>query len=127
MEPPKILHTDFYNEILDNVDLLQEYKNWQNPEYQGGFSFCQYPFLITISGKRTILQKDSETQMIQQAEVRYSDFLMHAELINDYFFDGMFRFWCNVSCNYISGNSTFRKPSKQLYSKGKKLIWTICF
>ncbi|KAF6035865.1 HECTD2 [Bugula neritina] len=68
MEPPKILHTDFYNEILDNVDLLQEYKNWQNPEYQGGFSFCQYPFLITISGKRTILQKDSETQMIQQAE-----------------------------------------------------------
>lgn len=71
LDPPVIAHTEFYNETLDNVDLFREYSNWQDPAQQlNGFSFCQYPFLLTISAKRFILQKDSETQMISQARVR---------------------------------------------------------
>ena len=34
------------------------------------FSFCQYPFILSIAAKRSILQKDSEQQMIIQARVR---------------------------------------------------------
>jgi hypothetical protein len=36
------------------------------------FSFCQYPFVLSIAAKRSILQKDSEQQMIVQARVRVS-------------------------------------------------------
>lgn len=70
-QPPLISHSEFYNESLDNVDLFREYNNWQNPTNHGGFSFCQYPFLLSITAKRFILQKDSETQMINQARVGY--------------------------------------------------------
>ncbi|XP_067930960.1 probable E3 ubiquitin-protein ligase HECTD2 [Watersipora subatra] len=66
-EPSMISYSDFYNETLNNIDLYKEYENWQNPEFKGGFSFCQYPFLLTISAKRLILRKDSEQQMISQA------------------------------------------------------------
>ena len=34
------------------------------------FTFCQYPFLLTLSAKRYLLQKDSESQMIEVARVR---------------------------------------------------------
>ena len=33
------------------------------------FSFCQYPFILSIAAKRTILQRDSEQQMIIMARV----------------------------------------------------------
>ena len=33
------------------------------------FSFCQYPFLLSLGAKRYILQKDSESQMIEVARV----------------------------------------------------------
>ena len=33
------------------------------------FSFCQYPFILSIAAKRSILQKDSEQQMIVMARV----------------------------------------------------------
>ena len=33
------------------------------------FSFCQYPFILSIKAKRTILQRDSEQQMVHMARV----------------------------------------------------------
>ena len=39
------------------------------------FSFCQYPFILSIAAKRSILQKDSEQQMIIQARVRLRCFV----------------------------------------------------
>ena len=33
------------------------------------FSFCQYPFLLSIEAKMKILKKDSEDQMITTAKV----------------------------------------------------------
>ncbi|XP_021361218.1 probable E3 ubiquitin-protein ligase HECTD2 isoform X1 [Mizuhopecten yessoensis] len=58
---------DFYNSSLDFMDLMAEYYTWQNPSHCSGFSFCQYPFILSISAKRSILQKDSEQQMIIMA------------------------------------------------------------
>ena len=93
--PPKVSFDEFYNESLDHMDLMQvqksawkavknssfsssivklasndifqEYCNWQNPQKPGQFSYCQYPFVISIVGKRNILTKDSEQQMILTA------------------------------------------------------------
>ncbi|XP_070212088.1 probable E3 ubiquitin-protein ligase HECTD2 [Littorina saxatilis] len=66
-QPPLVAHTDFYNSTLDHLDLMAEYYAWQNPSSHAGFSFCQYPFILSIAAKRSVLQKDSEQQMIIQA------------------------------------------------------------
>ncbi|PIK51354.1 hypothetical protein BSL78_11758, partial [Apostichopus japonicus] len=63
----RIPYTSFYNTTLDHIDLMKEYHAWQNPVNKDGFTFCQYPFLLSLQGKRTILQKDSEQQMIMTA------------------------------------------------------------
>ncbi|CAI9733271.1 probable E3 ubiquitin-protein ligase HECTD2 [Octopus vulgaris] len=60
---------DFYNDHLEQLDLLAEYYKWQSVSSNGGFSFCQYPFILSISAKRTILQRDSEQQMIVMARI----------------------------------------------------------
>lgn len=65
--PPLLVYTDFYNMALDHMDLMQEYYTWQNPERANQFSYCQYPFVLSIVAKQHILTKDSEQQMILTA------------------------------------------------------------
>lgn len=52
-------YTDFYNSTLDHIDLMKEYLTWQSPEKPGQFSYCQYPFILSIAAKRFILTKVS--------------------------------------------------------------------
>jgi len=65
--PPLVEYTEFYNTALDHMDLMKEYYIWQNPDKPGQFSYCQYPFILSIVAKRHILTKDSEQQMILTA------------------------------------------------------------
>ncbi|XP_071946832.1 probable E3 ubiquitin-protein ligase HECTD2 [Antedon mediterranea] len=65
--PNKLVYTKFYSDALDTIDLMKEYYAWQNPSNYHSFSFCQYPFLLSLQAKRAILQKDSEHQMIMTA------------------------------------------------------------
>ncbi|XP_061491457.1 probable E3 ubiquitin-protein ligase HECTD2 isoform X2 [Rhineura floridana] len=65
--PPIIPYTDFYNSTLDHIDLMEEYHNWQCYGNSHRFSFCQYPFIISIAAKKVIIQRDSEQQMINIA------------------------------------------------------------
>jgi len=65
--PTIIDYTEFYNIALDHMDLMKEYYTWQNPDKPGQFSYCQYPFILSIVAKRHILTKDSEQQMILTA------------------------------------------------------------
>ncbi|XP_076066070.1 putative E3 ubiquitin-protein ligase HECTD2 [Oratosquilla oratoria] len=66
--PPSLLHyTEFYNHALDHLDLMAEYRTWQVPEKPDSFSYCQYPFILSIVAKRHILTKDAEQQMILTA------------------------------------------------------------
>ncbi|XP_064101455.1 probable E3 ubiquitin-protein ligase HECTD2 [Macrobrachium nipponense] len=65
---PSLLHyTEFYNHALDHLDLMSEYRTWQVPDKPDSFSFCQYPFILSIVAKRHILTKDAEQQMILTA------------------------------------------------------------
>ncbi|CAL1526466.1 unnamed protein product, partial [Lymnaea stagnalis] len=65
--PHLVPYVEFYNSTLDHLDLMAEYYAWQNPSSHAGFSFCQYPFILSIAAKKSILQKDSEQQMIIMA------------------------------------------------------------
>ncbi|KAI5707004.1 hypothetical protein M8J76_014059 [Diaphorina citri] len=76
MYPPLVDYTEFYNSALDHIDLMQEYFNWQNPQKSENFSFCQYPFILSIIAKRYILTKDSEQQMILTARKSLVDKMM---------------------------------------------------
>ncbi|XP_037506563.2 probable E3 ubiquitin-protein ligase HECTD2 [Rhipicephalus sanguineus] len=65
---PNILnYTEFYNSALDHIDLMSEYYRWQSPGKHTKFSYCQYPFILSIVAKKSILQRDSEQQMILNA------------------------------------------------------------
>lgn len=50
-------YIEFYNDALDHLDLIQEYRTWQVPDKQDTFSYCQYPFMLSIVAKRHILTK----------------------------------------------------------------------
>ncbi|XP_034786972.1 probable E3 ubiquitin-protein ligase HECTD2 isoform X1 [Pan paniscus] len=67
VHPPLIPYTDFYNSTLDHIDLMEEYHTWQNFGNSHRFSFCQYPFVISVAAKKIIIQRDSEQQMINIA------------------------------------------------------------
>ncbi|XP_044276571.1 probable E3 ubiquitin-protein ligase HECTD2 isoform X2 [Varanus komodoensis] len=67
VNPPLVPYMDFYNSTLDHIDLMEEYHNWQCYGNSQRFSFCQYPFIISIAAKKVIIQKDSEQQMINIA------------------------------------------------------------
>ncbi|XP_074602235.1 putative E3 ubiquitin-protein ligase HECTD2 isoform X3 [Brevipalpus obovatus] len=62
-----VQYTEFYNSALDHINLIAEYHRWQNPSKHNKFSYCQFPFILSIVAKKTIFQKDSEQQMIVNA------------------------------------------------------------
>nr|XP_053648254.1 probable E3 ubiquitin-protein ligase HECTD2 [Cherax quadricarinatus] len=66
-QTPLLHYSEFYNHALDHLDLMAEYRTWQVPERPDSFSFCQYPFILSIVAKRHILTKDAEQQMILTA------------------------------------------------------------
>ncbi|KAK9709845.1 putative E3 ubiquitin-protein ligase [Basidiobolus ranarum] len=52
---------NFYNTLVDYIDLVLDYDSWQ--QRSGRFSFCQYPFLISMGAKTRILEVDARRQM----------------------------------------------------------------
>ncbi|ORY03980.1 hypothetical protein K493DRAFT_206334, partial [Basidiobolus meristosporus CBS 931.73] len=52
---------NFYNTLVDYTDLVSDYDSWQ--QRSGRFSFCQYPFLISMGAKTRILEADAKRQM----------------------------------------------------------------
>ncbi|XP_067908690.1 probable E3 ubiquitin-protein ligase HECTD2 isoform X4 [Heterodontus francisci] len=67
--PPIIPFMDFYNSTLDHIDLLEEYHIWQCYGNSHRFSFCQFPFILSLAAKKVIIQRDSEQQMITVARL----------------------------------------------------------
>uniref|UniRef100_A0A914V3A1 HECT-type E3 ubiquitin transferase n=1 Tax=Plectus sambesii TaxID=2011161 RepID=A0A914V3A1_9BILA len=59
--------TDFYNNSLDHWDLMTDFNQWQSPITSVGFSFCHYPFILSITAKKQLLEGHAEQQMIANA------------------------------------------------------------
>nr|XP_032808355.1 probable E3 ubiquitin-protein ligase HECTD2 isoform X3 [Petromyzon marinus] len=64
---PRLPYSEFYNSSLDHVDLTQEYLAWQCNPRAKRFSFCQFPWMLSIHAKKAIIQQDSEQQMVTMA------------------------------------------------------------
>ncbi|XP_035713374.1 probable E3 ubiquitin-protein ligase HECTD2 isoform X1 [Folsomia candida] len=113
---PALLHySEFYNSALDHVDLMQEYWRWQSPERPGQFSYCQYPFMLSIVAKRIILTKDAEHQMILVARRSLvAKVARHQTPQIDIFFLNI-----NVRRNYLVADSLKEIASKQKDLKKK--------
>ncbi|CAG2103150.1 unnamed protein product, partial [Medioppia subpectinata] len=85
--PNVINYIEFYNYALDHINLMSEYYRWQNPSKTNRFSYCQYPFILSIVAKKTILQRDSEQQMILNARQSLLNRAIHQQMADiDVFF-----------------------------------------
>ncbi|KAF4983749.1 hypothetical protein FZEAL_901, partial [Fusarium zealandicum] len=74
--------TDFYNSMIDYTDLVADFENWE--ARRGKFSFCQYPFLLSIWAKNHILEHDARRQMQSKARDAFFDSIMSRKAINQF-------------------------------------------
>ncbi|KAK0723137.1 hypothetical protein B0T26DRAFT_740165 [Lasiosphaeria miniovina] len=74
--------SDFYTTLLDESDLVADFENWERKK--GKFSFCQYPFLLSIGAKIQILEHDARRQMENKARDAFFSSIMTHRTIQQY-------------------------------------------
>lgn len=75
--------SDFYLSIIDySADLVADFEAWEAK--RGKFSFCQYPFLLSIRSKTEILEHDARRQMQNKARDAFFDSIMSRRAVNQY-------------------------------------------
>jgi E3 ubiquitin-protein ligase HECTD2 len=68
--------------MLDFVDLVADFENWESRKAK--FSFCQYPFLLSIWAKTQILEHDAQRQMKNRARDAFFDSIMSRRTVSQY-------------------------------------------
>lgn len=74
--------TDFYNSMIDYADLVADFESWESKRAK--FSFCQYPFLLSIWAKTRILEHDAHRQMESKARDAFFDSIMTRRNVSQY-------------------------------------------
>ncbi|KAI8823394.1 uncharacterized protein EV422DRAFT_565344 [Fimicolochytrium jonesii] len=78
---------ELYNTLVDYVDLYRDFKIWQE-DRTGAFSFCQYPFLVSLGGKMQaeaqIMEADAKRQMAERFKEAFYRTALHG-LVTDPF------------------------------------------
>ncbi|KAF4635728.1 hypothetical protein G7Y89_g2375 [Cudoniella acicularis] len=74
--------SDFYNTLLDYSDLIADFEAWE--ARRGKFSFCQYPFFLSIWAKIQIMEHDARRQMEVKAREAFFDSIMTRKTVNQY-------------------------------------------
>ncbi len=74
--------SDFYATLLDSSDLIADFEAWE--QKRGKFSFCQYPFLLSIWAKIQILEYDARRQMQNKARDAFFDSIMTRRNVDQY-------------------------------------------
>lgn len=77
-----IATTDFYNSLLDCSDLIADFEAWESRRSK--FSFCQYPFFLSIWAKIQIMEYDARRQMEVKAREAFFDSIMTRKTIKQY-------------------------------------------
>ncbi|KAI9266929.1 hypothetical protein BDA99DRAFT_507009 [Phascolomyces articulosus] len=75
LQSNKLPISDFYNTMVDYVNLLADFESWQSRS--GKFAFCQYPFLISMGAKMQILEADAKRQMETKWREAFFNMLFH--------------------------------------------------
>jgi E3 ubiquitin-protein ligase HECTD2 len=74
--------SSFYNTLLDYSDLVADFEAWEAG--RGKFSFCQYPFFLSIWAKIQIMEHDARRQMEVKAREAFFDSIMTRKTVNQY-------------------------------------------
>jgi E3 ubiquitin-protein ligase HECTD2 len=74
--------SSFYNTLLDYSDLVADFEAWEAG--RGKFSFCQYPFFLSIWAKIQIMEYDARRQMEVKAREAFFDSIMTRKTVNQY-------------------------------------------
>lgn len=74
--------SDFYNTLLDYSDLIADFEAWE--ARRGKFTFCQYPFFLSIWAKIQIMEHDARRQMEVKAREAFFDSIMTHKTVNQY-------------------------------------------
>ncbi|KAJ4998075.1 putative E3 ubiquitin-protein ligase [Colletotrichum sp. SAR 10_66] len=74
--------SDFYNTMIDYTDLVAEFEAWESK--RGRFSFCQYPFLLSMWAKSQILEHDARRQQMTKARDAFFDSIMTRRAVTQF-------------------------------------------
>ncbi|KAI1613385.1 hect domain ubiquitin protein ligase E3 [Exophiala viscosa] len=72
----------FYNTMLDYADLIADFDTWESTKSK--FTFCQYPFFLSIYAKIHILEYDARRQMEVKAREAFFDSILSRKAISQY-------------------------------------------
>ncbi|EED16780.1 ubiquitin-protein ligase (Hul4), putative [Talaromyces stipitatus ATCC 10500] len=72
----------FYNTLLDFSDLVSDFEAWEARTAR--FSFCQYPFFLSIAAKSRILEHDARRQMNIKAREAFLDSILNRKDVSQY-------------------------------------------
>ncbi|KAI1639338.1 hypothetical protein F4809DRAFT_137674 [Biscogniauxia mediterranea] len=71
---PLLSTSDFYNSLVDCLDFKADFELWESK--RGRFTFCQYPFFLSIWAKIQILEFDAKRQMAGKAREAFFDSIL---------------------------------------------------
>lgn len=74
--------SDFYEPLIDIADLVVDFETWETKP--GAFSFCQYPFLLSITAKTEVLEHEARRQMRSKAREAFFDSILNRRNVSRY-------------------------------------------
>ncbi|KAH7040643.1 uncharacterized protein B0I36DRAFT_371206 [Microdochium trichocladiopsis] len=66
--------SDFYHSVVDTLDFKSDFELWESKRAK--FTFCQYPFFLSIWAKIQILEHDAKRQMTGKAREAFFDSIL---------------------------------------------------
>lgn len=72
----------FYNTLLDYSDLVADFEAWEGKTSK--FSFCQYPFFLSIWAKIHIMEYDARRQMEVKAREAFFNSILSRKAVSQY-------------------------------------------
>lgn len=77
-----IPNSNFYNTMLDYADLGVDFENWESN--RGRFSFCQYPFFLSIYAKIRLMDMEARRQMEMKAREAFFDSILSNKAVSQF-------------------------------------------
>lgn len=74
--------SNFYNSLLDHADLVTDFEAWETTRTK--FTFCQYPFFLSIWAKIHILEHDARRQMETKAREAFFDSILSRKAVSQF-------------------------------------------
>jgi len=68
LKPRLISFREFYNNSINQIDLLKEFDQWKFSTSSSEFNYCQYPCAFTLISKQRIIKHEQQSEMISNAK-----------------------------------------------------------